>query len=505
MRKLASFLLNYSGPEAGAAFTSAVDTLDGWVATKGTLNDGQCTMPSGALATVERNRVESSKGTLVEMVFTEPMSDGRFRTKVVVGRNEEQVVVGITLSAIADRMGPTFVDVRVPKLMRDLIDLGLPWKFGSTELRKTKLFLRGEAGGKEFMKLVFDPDRTIPVVAIAEESYGAMLHPDLCVRMAGDLAGISIVVHLDEEASWYVTNMRGKEWSCYAGAVRLYWPSVHDKDDPFRHPLWSPYKLMENASDTEHASVSLRAQLRRMIFSQAVFFITEPALFRSIHQAARQEERTKLIKEASSVEDYVALLEEADRQNAEIELERDDLRKQVADLEAQLEQFKVMEEYRRTGGDVIPPNVEQIPSTPEDALLIAADRFKEELVFGQDAFDEVSNLAPNAGPPEKILRHLEVLADLTKVRREGSIGVGVIQWLNGKGVTASIESETSRNSKKDQQSRTWDDGSGRSRCFDEHTKPSNQTSPDRCVRIYFQYDSGLGKTIVGYIGGKFGL
>lgn len=505
MRKLASFAFNYTGEDVTGTAEQSREVLDAWLSSKGRIADGYCHMPNGAVATVEMDSVSAQRGGLHELVFTEPTPDGRFRTKVVIGHDEERLVVGITLSAIADRMGPTFMEVRGPKLIRDLIDLGVTWRFGSTPLGRTPVHLKGEDGGRQFIAMVLDSTRSLPVVAIAEEAHGALLHPDLCSRMAGDLAGIATVVHLNEDASWHVTKQRGKEWSCYAGAVRLYWPGVHDKDDPFRHPLWSPWKLMQDARDTEHASIRLRAQLRRMIFSQAVFFITEPPLFSDIRSAARQEERAKLLKKASSVEEYEELLEEADRANGVLETERDELRKRVEDLEAQLEQYKVIVEHAGREQEGVEPNVEQIPTTPEDAVLIAADRFCDELIFGKDAYEEVSKLAHNAGPPEKILLHFEALAALTRERRKGSIGKSAVQWLVDKGVSASIESETIRNSTKEQQIRTWEDGTGGYRAFDEHTKPSNQTSPDRCVRIYFQYDPDTGKTIIGYVGGKFGL
>lgn len=506
MRKLASFELRYAGPDAEDQSSKVLGALDSWLSSKGRLSNGTCTLQSGAVATVEDSSAESQKGKLRELVFTEPVTDGRFRTKVVVGHDGGQIVVGVTLNAVANRMGPTFVDVRVPKLVRDLIDIGITWRFGSNELRKSKLHLRGEAGGKAFEQLVFASDRSLPIVAVSEEFHGALLHPDLCDRMSGDLAGIATVLHLSEEASWYMTKRRGKEWSCYGGAVRLYWPGTVLGSDAYKHPLWSPWKLMQDVNHTEEASRRLRAQLRRMIFSQAVFFITEPELFGDIRLAARQEERSKLLKEASGVDEYRELLEEADRQLGIVETERDGLRKQVEDLESQLEQFKVVAEYRATQEDELAPNIEQIPSTPEDALLIAAEKFKNELLFGSDAYDEVSRLAPNAGPPEKILKHLEALAGLTMALREGgSLGGTRMKWLQSKGVEASIESDTIESSKKEQQARTWDDTMGGTRYFNEHTKPSNQTSPDRCVRIYYKYDDDSQKTIIGYIGGKFGL
>jgi hypothetical protein len=48
--------------------------------------------------------------------------------------------------------------------------------------------------------------------------------------------------------------------------------------------------------------------------------------------------------------------------------------------------------------------------------------------------------------------------------------------------------------------RTWDDGTGRRRQFELHLKPAEGTSPDRCVRIYFEYDDASGRSIIAWVG-----
>jgi len=69
-----------------------------------------------------------------------------------------------------------------------------------------------------------------------------------------------------------------------------------------------------------------------------------------------------------------------------------------------------------------------------------------------------------------------------------------IKWLNSRGVIASGESETVLNSTTEQKARTWDDGTGAKRPFNSHLKPSEAIHPDRCVRVYFDYDEKRAKT-----------
>jgi hypothetical protein len=131
---------------------------------------------------------------------------------------------------------------------------------------------------------------------------------------------------------------------------------------------------------------------------------------------------------------------------------------------------------------------------------MASDRFKDNLIFGQSAFDGVSTLAPGAGPPEKILTYLAGLSTFTETRRDGALGTTAVKWLTERNFNCSGESQTVINSKASMNARTWVDGDGNLREFDLHLKPRDGTSPDQCVRIYFDYDEIKGKTIVGWVG-----
>jgi hypothetical protein len=51
------------------------------------------------------------------------------------------------------------------------------------------------------------------------------MHPELDDSMAYDLAGLAIVASMNEQTSWSLTNRFGREWSCFNGAIRIYWPS----------------------------------------------------------------------------------------------------------------------------------------------------------------------------------------------------------------------------------------------------------------------------------------
>lgn len=88
---------------------------------------------------------------------------------------------------------------------------------------------------------------------------------------------------------------------------------------------------------------------------------------------------------------------------------------------------------------------------------------------------------------------------MTRIRRTGPLGKNVFEWLSDRGIAASNESDLVENNKVERQKRTWGDGIGR-RFFTAHLKPNENTGPDKCVRVYYEFDESMGKIIVGWIG-----
>ena len=82
------------------------------------------------------------------------------------------------------------------------------------------------------------------------------------------------------------------------------------------------------------------------------------------------------------------------------------------------------------------------------------DRFDSALIFGAAVNEGIKTVAPDAGPPDKIVAYLSALSDLTEARRKGALGTTVIKWLGSRGILASGESETVLNTTKDQQARS---------------------------------------------------
>ena len=501
MRQLATY--SFQACSSKVRGDAVLQQVTEWLGSKGKVSEdgSSIALRDGRIAEIARSSQSSSVGNIWEILLTEPRPDGWFRTIIRVAEAEDLIAVSVALGAASEVLAPVYVDVRCPRLVKDLLSPPSPWRYRKTGLSSSPLELAGEAGGDEFIALAWDGSRSVPIVAVSDE-YGSVLHPGIVEDLAADLAGLAVVARLDPQASWRITRRKGKEWSCYSGSIRLFWPSLADDKSPYRHPLWTARRLLEGASDTEVAADRIRRQLRRRILGQSAFSVSEAPLVGRIRQAARQEELSSLRAKATAevdykslAEDYSDALERTQLELSEREAEIEHLRAKVAGL-----QYALQAKTGEVEPDEVEPDTEVPPATVEEAVLLAMDQMEEELVFGKDVTEGVESLASDAGPPEKILRYLRILGEFTRACRSGPLGRDAIVWLREKGVAVSRESETVRSSKKARQARTWDCGNGEKRVFDLHLKPSEATGPDRCVRIYFHYDETVQKTIVGWVG-----
>ena len=498
MRQLASYSLHAQGAIEASA---VLEKVDDWLGSKGTVGaDGkELTFHDGRVASVVRSTTESSLGKITEAALTEPTGSGWFRTSVGVAESPSSLDVGVSLAAASASLSPLSLDVHCPRIVRDILALPIRWTYGGTCLTHLPIGISGDAGGDEFTELTWDSSRSVPIVAISDE-YGAVLYPGIVEALARDLAGLAQVARLDPTASWRITRRKGKEWSCYGGAIRLYWPKIDASSSPFDHPLWTARRLLTDVADTESAGGRIRSQLRRRILGQSAFAVSEAPIFAAIRRSASTEELTALRVRAETNADYNALAEGYFNEVVKLQAALEELEEENASLKDQVRDLQLAWKWRDQEPNAIEPDPEVPPSTVEEAYLIALDQFADSLIFGENVEDGIRRLANDAGPPDKILTYLRELSTLTKAKRSGALGLTTVKWLESRGVMASQESQTIRNSQSEQATRTWGNGSGGSQTFNLHLKPSDATSPDRCVRIYFAYDDKEEKTRIGWIG-----
>jgi hypothetical protein len=253
---------------------------------------------------------------------------------------------------------------------------------------------------------------------------------------------------------------------------------------------------------TEQAAKRIRGQVRRLLMETASFSIRELDEVSGIKTSARRAEINRLRAATRDVKELEELVEEFDRENQELQTTIRQLKEEADTLRADL--FKARSVSAATGAsqladDDLQPETESPPATLEEAVIMAQDRHDDDLLFGTDVDAGIKTVKDSAGPPDKVLQWLGVLAGAARRRRDGSLGRDVIRWLRERNIACSPESETNRKDPRERAKRTWD-GGGKPAVFEHHMKPKEGTSPDQCVRIYFRWHSKRKRYVIGWIG-----
>lgn len=142
------------------------------------------------------------------------------------------------------------------------------------------------------------------------------------------------------------------------------------------------------------------------------------------------------------------------------------------------------------------------PTTVAEAIAVARATLSDSLVFNRKVDDQIASLKGDAGPPEKLLRYLSTLADLSSELSSGtSLQASIPTWLRARGVESSRESDTHVKSKAARRRRTFTIG-GRGVYCEFHAKPNDGAHPDQCIRIFFA-PMADGRIGIGYIGRHF--
>jgi hypothetical protein len=349
MQKIGAYLLERrDGMDGAAARTAEANSIrqviSDWLQSKGATPDaasGQYRPEDGSQGTILREQAEDGSRSWSMVRLDEVNQDGRrFSATISVTSADDRVAVYATLEAGSDtsRITPIQIDPRCPRVIRTLLDKPGRWYHGSSGLRtltKAIGFEQGEVVAHE----IASPDRSIPLLIVTADQEGVAL-PGLDDRLGYDVAGLANVVWLDSDATWALTDHLGTSFSCYAGAVRLYWPRFSSKDDPFRHPLWTAPRLRSTDADPNESRDIFRKQMRNLLMRAAALSVARPFEIDEIRNAASRRAFTEMQARASSVEDFRRLADSYAADNDCLRVENATLQERTRELEAQIADFE---------------------------------------------------------------------------------------------------------------------------------------------------------------------
>lgn len=353
MQKVAAYLLERRDGMDDAATRSAEtvrtrEAILAWLKSKGADPDsatGSFEPVDGAQGTFA---IESAQDGLLAwwMVrLSEQAPAGRcFATSVSVTTTERSVAVYVSLEAGADttQISPLYVDPRCPHVVRSLLALDGSWYHGASRLDGL-LRVAGFDEGERLAEQIREPGRTIPIVAVSEDYSGWLALPEIDEKLAYDLAGLANVHRIDSDATWALTDSLGRVFTCFNGAIRVYWPGWAAADHPLAHPRWTVERLQGLGGDGTQPRDRFRRRLRTLLMRTAALSVVRPREIDAIRSADARRVFTEMRENAASLEDYQQLAEtyaeDNDRLRADLEVRQEEVKEletTVANLELRL-------------------------------------------------------------------------------------------------------------------------------------------------------------------------
>ncbi len=270
----------------------------------------------GARATFRWQRAVAAPRSWRMVHLDEEQPGGRrFSSAISVTDTGKRVVVYASLStgSAASTVAPIEVgDAKCPRVVRDILKHSAKWRHGETLIEPISS-MRGASSGAGLARRILNAGRSLPIIVITEED-DELLIAKLDETIAHELAGLALVVRADEPAAWELTKELGPTWSCYYGAVRLFWPQFRRDHPPMRHPRWRPDDILSPSEDDGIAAERLCAALRRQVFRAAALGVARPTEIEEIRAASARVRIEELLSRgapsASDAEELATLYEQ---------------------------------------------------------------------------------------------------------------------------------------------------------------------------------------------------
>lgn len=371
MKKVAAYLLErHDGMDSvearGSEAQRVREEIREWLDKKGATQGkaGTYAAVDGSHATFESEEAGAPDGRSWYFVrLDEIANDGRkFSAALSVTTTDESVVVYVVLElgTNATIVAPLNPDPHCPGIVRTLLGGPGSWTHGGYPVRHRLTRLRGFDEGERLAGEILDPARTLPIVLVSETTGGDLVLPKLDEKLAYDLTGVANVYRIDDDASWALTDVLGRSFCCFGGAVRLFWPRMQISDNRFRHPLWTADRVLGFGGNDFDVRERLRKQLRLTIMDAAALSVVRPRQIDAIRSMAKGEELQALRERANSSSDYAGLAELYAKENDKLRAEVAELQDENAELRLRLQNVEHVLSYQA-------PTAEPDAITPDEA------------------------------------------------------------------------------------------------------------------------------------------
>jgi len=343
----------------------------------------------------------------------------------------------------------------------------------------------GASNIPELISWIMDSGRRLPIVVVSRAGSGSIL---LDARsLAGQLAGIAHVrVLSSSHAAWALTDAVGAELGVWGGAVRVYFPGFSLEDDRRQHRLFpsaqvtnslittlrSWFGTLSAGSTPEHP---IRSQLRldrhdRVIDALAKSDQTAVQEWISLLEEAEAEQRDELVDLKAQISSLTSEKRKLVEDNETLRESFSDYAKAVAAQQAAVSPGSKLNVSTSNASDVI--SVSDAMNAVED--LAQNPYYRDGVVLTQQAlvkgrgFSEYNN-------PKELLRAVEAVMAAGVLYHDNKLGMPPMEFFSKRGFGYAAQPSP-------------------------HLKADEGTSPDQCLRIYWDEDQDKRQWIITSIG-----
>lgn len=448
---------------------------------------------------------------------------GRFwTTDIALRAQEDEAWLGIKVqcASLAFAHDPivltrprVVLDLANRFLLRETRDLnGKPWHLESFE------------DLQEFESFLLNPLRNMPVVLLTQPDRNKLhmgvsdflLDPDW---LANHLQGFGYVATMPHKLGFHWTDLVGKPWSAFLGAVRTYMPGMdYDRDTPNIHPLTFADKVLFWRHTDDRGEHKGERAFERFLVARArehaagkqldwrgCVFVPEAKPLRAalLRQRAESKEELGELFEQEIEALQEQLREAKDHEAAAFDLaaaaerERDYYREENARLRAYNETLRATLTAQTGSGDVPeeapPSDYRDLPEWIERSFVGRLELHSRAIRGLKKAvYEDI----------ERVCRALSLLAHEYRNMRLGHDGA-MSAWEEALREASMEFSGSITEIRAGEQGDTYfidyPPHSGNRRLMEFHLRRGNSRDPRHCLRIYYLWDDESQQVVVGWL------
>lgn len=340
------------------------------------------------------------------------------QVSLAVSQGEVEVAILIRITSTRFAVQPLEYDLGRPRLVPALLR-AFSCRVGAIPLPAERVMLASGDVRSFVADVLLHEHRAVPVVVVSPVVWTdeTLVEPQ---PLQDALAGLAIVAQLESKwAAFELTDVLGRLYSCYNGAVRVYWPGLRiDGADGLEHQVFLPSVIRSN----DERGRPLSRHLFRMFAGLGAFRFTEGDVFCRAREAIDKSRRARFneIAEQAKAGDAGAdkeLLELALDENARLEKKASEDQARIAELEGEIATHRAnwadVSHYQREPGpeEAAEAQAEAQPvETVIDALNEVGRQCGDILVIYKAAWE--SGEESDFARPEEVLKALVAIADV---------------------------------------------------------------------------------------------